>query len=235
MAGRIAYYGGIVKDGLVLNLDAAKRDSYPGSGTVWRDIVGSNNGTLTNGPTFNSDNGGSIVFDGVDDYVTLESQSLVTNNFTINLWYNLNTITPKEHFLFSIGYASINSFLIVANSTLSGSQSISSYYVNSGGLATGRTINSTTLTNTQIVNLSYTRNDGLNVIYVNGVEQTSRTFTESLSLGSSLQYILGYAIPRNKTTAYLQGNIYLSQIYNRSLTQSEILQNYNATKTRFGL
>ena len=62
MAGRIAYYGGIVKDGLILDLDAAKRDSYPSSGTVWNDISGfQNNGTLINGPTFNSSNSGNIV------------------------------------------------------------------------------------------------------------------------------------------------------------------------------
>jgi hypothetical protein len=62
MAGRIAYYGGIVTNGLVLALDAAKKDSYPGSGTLWKDISGNtNNGTLINGPTFNSGNGGYCV------------------------------------------------------------------------------------------------------------------------------------------------------------------------------
>jgi hypothetical protein len=226
----------IVTNGLVNYLDSGYKGSYPTSGTTWYDISGyGRNGTLTNGPTYSNISGGTIVFDGTDDYVTLGSQNLVTNNFTINLWYNLNTNTTKEHFLFSIGYASANSFLIVANSTLGGSQSISSYYVNTGGSTTGRTINSATLTNTQIVNLTYTRNNGLNVIYINGVEQTSRTFTESLSLGSSLQYILGYAIPRNKTSAYLQGNIYISQIYDRGLSSSEVLQNFNAQKGRFGL
>jgi hypothetical protein len=67
--------GKIVTNGLVLCLDAADRTSYLGSGTTWFDLAGSNNGTLTNGPTFNSTNGGSIVFDGVDDYA-------VSNNFT---------------------------------------------------------------------------------------------------------------------------------------------------------
>ena len=71
MAGRVAYYGNIVKNGLILDMDAAKRDSYPGTGTAWNDISGFQyNGTLTNGPTFNSSNGGSIVFDGVDDRVS---------------------------------------------------------------------------------------------------------------------------------------------------------------------
>jgi hypothetical protein len=226
----------IVTNGLVSYLDAGYGTSYPTTGTTWYDVSGyGRNGTLTNGPTYSNVSGGTIVFDGTDDYVTLGTQSFITNDFTVNLWYNLNTNTTKEHFLFSIGYSSGNSFLIAANSNLGSSQTLSSYYVNPGGNATGRTINSITVGNTVLVNLTYTRNNGLNVIYINGVEQTSRTFTESLSLGSSLQYILGYAIPRNKTTAYLQGNIYISQVYNRSLTQSEILQNFNAQKSRFGL
>lgn len=90
MAGRISYYGGIVTNGLVLALDAAKKDSYPGSGTVWRDISGNgNNGTLTNGPTFNSGNGGSIVFDGVDDYVEYGLITQMSNliNITVSYWY----------------------------------------------------------------------------------------------------------------------------------------------------
>jgi hypothetical protein len=226
----------IVTNGLVSYLDAGYGTSYPTTGTTWFDVSGyGRNGTLTNGPTYSNVSGGTIVFDGTDDYVTLGTQSFITNDFTVNLWYNLNTNTTKEHFLFSIGYSSGNSFLITANSNLGSSQTLSSYYVNPSGNATGRTINSITVGNTVLVNLTYTRNNGINVIYINGVEQTSRTFTESLSLGSSLQYILGYAIPRNKTTAYLQGNIYISQVYNRSLTQSEILQNFNAQKSRFGL
>ena len=71
-AGDTTYYQakrGIVQDGLVLNLDAAVDQSYPGNGTTWHDLAGSNSGTLTNGPTFDRDNGGSIVFDGTDDHV----------------------------------------------------------------------------------------------------------------------------------------------------------------------
>jgi len=59
----------IVTDGLVFAVDAANYESYPGSGTTWSDLVGSNNGTLINGPTFDSGNGGSIVFDGTNDYI----------------------------------------------------------------------------------------------------------------------------------------------------------------------
>ena len=69
----------IVTDGLVLYLDAANQRSYPGSGTTWSDISrGGNNGTLVNGPTFDPGNGGSIVFDGVDDYVSIPDINFTT-------------------------------------------------------------------------------------------------------------------------------------------------------------
>src|SRR6056300_382098 len=97
MAGRIAYYGNIVTDGLVLNLDAARKDSYNRTGTTWNDISGNgNNGTLTNGPTFDSEDYGSIVFDGVDDYVTVSAtpiNSVLTNQITIETFINSNDLT----------------------------------------------------------------------------------------------------------------------------------------------
>ena len=89
--------GHIITDGLVIALDAANTKSYPGSGTTWSDLSGnSNNGTLTNGPTFNSRNGGSIVFDGVDDYVTLGTPSILNGvqlPLTICGWGNLSTVS----------------------------------------------------------------------------------------------------------------------------------------------
>ena len=229
------YYGTppIVTSGLVLNLDAANRQSYVSGSTTWQDISGNNNsGSLVNGPTFNSVNGGSIVFDGVDDYVTLGTKSMVSNDFSINIWFNSNSNTTKEHFILSLGYASDPSFLIAQDTQSNGQFILQAYYVNNGVI--GRTITSSALPNTSIINLSFVRENGVNTPYINGVPQTSRIFTENITLGS-LTYVLGWAIPRNKSTAYMQGNIYNSSIYNRALTASEVLQNYNALKSRFGL
>ena len=92
MAGRVAYTGGIVRNGLVLNLDAAKRDSYPKTGTVWSDISGNGNNGILNGatgglPSYNSANGGYISFDGTDDYVdTKQIQFERTNPFSLCIW-----------------------------------------------------------------------------------------------------------------------------------------------------
>ncbi len=114
MAGRISYYGNIVKDGLVLCLDAAKRDSYSGVGTDWNDISGfRNNGVLTNGPTFNTDNGGSIVFGGLDDYVLVPNISIGTKTFTIDTWFNINGNQTTNAAIFSVNaVASINNLQI---------------------------------------------------------------------------------------------------------------------------
>jgi hypothetical protein len=87
----------IVTNGLVLFLDANNTNSYPGSGTSWYDLSGNGNtGTLTNGPTFNSANGGSIVFDGIDDYVNVaNASSLNASAQTISVWYNA-TVLPSR-------------------------------------------------------------------------------------------------------------------------------------------
>jgi len=76
----VGYNPRIVTDGLVLALDAGNTKSYPGSGTTWTDLSGNGNtGTLTNGPTFDSANGGSIVFDGTNDYVQVTGSITVTS------------------------------------------------------------------------------------------------------------------------------------------------------------
>ena len=84
----MGFYRGpnIVTDGLVLVLDAANPTSYISGSTTWRDLSGNNNsGSLVNGPTFNSVNGGSIVFDGSNDYVEISPVN-ASSQFTLNLW-----------------------------------------------------------------------------------------------------------------------------------------------------
>ncbi len=98
-----------VTDGLVLALDAGNTKSYPGSGTAWTDLIGSNNGTLTNGPTYNSDNGGSIVFDGTNDYVTISDDSdftFGTGDLTVEAWFkpDLSATVTNYHTIISCGW-----------------------------------------------------------------------------------------------------------------------------------
>jgi hypothetical protein len=87
-------YEDIVTDGLVLNLDAGFVASYPKGGNLWKDLSGiGNDGTLINGPAFNSDNLGSIEFDGVDDSISIpDNNSLdLSDNLSIEFWFNPTT------------------------------------------------------------------------------------------------------------------------------------------------
>ena len=102
MATNYNYFGGIVTNGLVLDLDAAKVASYPGTGTSWYDISGNNNnGTLTNGPTFSGiGKQASIVFDGTDDYINVPTNNVFnfcnsTNDlpFTVSTWCYVNNLS----------------------------------------------------------------------------------------------------------------------------------------------
>ena len=224
-----------VTNGLVLYLDAANEDSYPGTGTVWRDLTRNNYmGSLVNGPVYSGKSkGANFSFDGTNDYFTLGTRNLISTDYTINIWFNCNTITTKEHFLVSLGYNNNNSVLFMSNTNLGGNLVLDCFY-NVGGSVTGRQINQTVLSNTSTINLSFTRSSGLNTPYVNGIIQDTKTFTENVTLGSYI-YDLGYATQRNKTIAYMQGNIYMFSLYNRALTASEILQNYNSLKSRYNL
>jgi hypothetical protein len=220
MAGRIAYYGGIVRDGLILNLDAAKRDSYPGSGTVWRDIVGANNGTLTNGPTFDSGNGGSIVFDGVDDYAFFNTDLRFLTSITVNIW--LKPVNPSltGAFIYFSGRASTTNGLAlwIDNSQLRSRLN--------GTLLTTSSI----LSGSNWINVTYKWDGSTAYLYLNGAQQnTGSNFSETLSGKTNFSYG-----SENGSLPY-NGNISLTQIYNRALSAQEVLQNYNATKSRFGL
>ena len=228
------YYGGsIVTSGLTLAVDAGNLVSFQnGSGSTFS-LVGSYTGTLTNGVSYTTGNGGGWSFDGTNDYITLGTQNFISSDFTLNIWFNTSTNSVKEHYLFSFGYNNTNSLVIAIDTqVVSGFASMSAYY-NVGGVVTGRVITSSNFSNTSLIHFCFTRNSGINTCYINGVPQTSRIFTESVSFGSFV-YDIGWATQRNKSTAYFQGNIYTTYIYNRALSAAEVAQNFNAQKRRFG-
>ena len=108
----------IVTDGLVFCVDAGDKMSYPGAGTTWTDLSKNrNNGTLTNGPTFDSANGGSIVFDGTDDYVNFGSQTWdISTNLTIDFFIKFNTLNSAAYYtMFSFGGYISNGWLFQIN------------------------------------------------------------------------------------------------------------------------
>jgi hypothetical protein len=223
MAGRISYYGNIVKDGLVLDLDAAKRDSYPGVGTAWNDISGfRNNGTL-NGPMFSSANGGNIVFDGTDDNVTTNYRAALTD-FTICIWFKATDSTNPTYARLLETYFATGIWL---GKSASGANSWGGG-VREGSPPYGRYL---TLTDGQWNFLSSIRAGTTHTLYGNGITNTTSGTVSSTALDTSYSLIIAQYIDGGGFN--FKGNIGQTQIYNRALSSAEVLQNYNATKGRY--
>ena len=220
----------IVTNGLVLYADAANRQSYTSGSITWNDLSGNNNsGSLTNGPTFSTFGGGSIVFDGVNDFINMSSTPLFnfTSDLTLNTWiYNVSSsnglglITKGPEFgNFDYDYM----LYITTNST-----SLSLFKKNSAGVGESLSIGVTLLN--RWVNICVTKQGTTTRFFINGVLNSTQNFVDG-SIRTSPNLL---NIGRGWNSAFA-GNIPITQLYNRALTAQEVTQNYNATKTRFNL
>ncbi len=218
----------IVMDGLVLALDAGNVKSYPGSGTTWNDLSGrGNTGTLTNGPTYNSANGGSLVFDGVDDFVNFNFANPFSE--TVIVWVKSATsIWNSSGFISSSRRQ--NGHIIHPDGATSG---VGFYIANSSGTLTY--MGGVTPSNITVPQMyAYTTN-GSNVHkgYLNGVEVVSSTTSITRTTTPSSQpWLVGKDDTLNR---HLNGNIYNVMRYNRALTAAEVQQNFNALRGRFSI
>ena len=205
----------IVTDGLVFCVDAGDKMSYPGAGTTWTDLSKNrNNGTLTNGPTFNSANGGSIVFDGSNDYTLLSSNINLGTQASINVW-----LQCSNNAVIAGGTSYSDGGYLLASSS-------NTFYMSANGSFGNFNYNISNTTNTW-KNLSVSRNASSASLYVNGV------FYSSISI-SSTNGIRFRAIGAYDNGTYpMNGQIALMQVYTRALSAAEIKQNYNATRGRF--
>jgi hypothetical protein len=240
-------YPAIVTDGLVLNLDAGFSPSFatiPSNAnlstvTPWYDLSGNgNNGTLTNGPTYSSSNSGSIVFDGVDDYVNLGTNASQYNSTTgtFAVWVKVTGITADSSGIFSNGTNDYGLIGLYAGTYSSPSSTIGIQYgvtarspnVDSGCSATVSIPASgwLYLVATRYYNGSTTSFK----LYANGALQSSGSMNYPISTVYSTWWL-----GRNTTRPSMAGNIAIAQMYSKELTAAEITQNYNATKSRFGL
>lgn len=222
----------VVNNGLVLALDAADKNSYPGSGTTWTDLSGNgNNGTLYNGVGYNSSNGGSLTFNGSNQYAispSLASFQFGNGNLTIDSWVYINSIPLSNGYaiydnqvLGGLGSRTDSFVLLIDNS--------GKLNVFSGGQFRGQSSN--TLSVNTWYNIILTRTSSLWNYYINSnVDSTS--YTQSINLTAG-----GCVIGRisDASAYYMNGIISNIKVYNRALTPLEIQQNYNALKSRFGL
>ena len=231
----VLYNSRIVTDGLVFCLDAGDKMSYPGAGTTWTDLSKrGNNGTLTNGPTFDSANGGSIVFDGTNDYVSITRNSSITSNYiSVCGWIKINS-------------KSSNQFLLALPRSTPGTDGASymMYYSLSlnGFVAYARTDSTGTIQTTSTFSpdtgrwyfLCMTSNGSNLILFIDGEFEASLSFSSVLEYSGSAVLRIG-SYDNGGTVFYTNGNIPNVSIYNRALSAEEIKQNYKATKGRFGL
>jgi hypothetical protein len=220
----------IVTDGLVFALDAGDKNSYIGTGTSWKDISG--NGitqTLNNGTTYSSTNGGSMVFDGVDDWCNGPSFTLSspTNSLSFNFWVKMTGSTSQSQlFIAKDGYgfphlliARVPSSDNIRFNWEAGPTQISGFFTGTNNLWTNIQI---TVSYGATSPATFYKN-GIYYAVDNGGTQNFPYTNSSLDIGGR-----GYGF-------WLTGNVSIVQIYNKVLSATEVLQNYNALKSRFNL
>ena len=225
----IDYNNIIVSDGLVFFLDAANTRSYSGSGTSSNSLVGGIGATLINGVGFTSSNNGTFTFDGTNDYIAVSGSNFPLGNSprTLNIWYYTNTSTWQANInnLFWYGTAAVTrqSFGIDFDT-----YPMMEFY------SWGDDINwNTSAPQVGWKNLQIAYDGNLTLrIYELGALVATKTFSAQLNTVLSTDVQIG-AI--TYVPGYFDSNISQVSMYNRALSATEILQNYNATKRRYGL
>jgi len=222
----------LIQDGLVLCLDAANTKSYPGSGTSWVDLSGNgNNGTLTNGPTFNSANGGGIAFDGTDDHIAGSAfTGLGSSNRTADVWFQIRSLPASSIWKRVFTLAADNGSTDAPALVFSYSNTLSLLTAGFGGNPYNGYVGINFTLSTWI-NLTATITGNNISAYKNGILFGSAT--NSGAVGANPILYLGRY--NNHYGQYADTIISSVRIYNKALSASEILQNYNATKGRFRL
>ena len=244
----------IITDGLVLALDAANTKSYPGSGTTWNDLSGNgNNGTLTNGPTFNSNRLGRLSFDGTNEHVRPSVEINLQPPWTQKIIYKNLESTSSSAFRASIHGNSSTSrpgFIRIYNDISGNNARIRillryqnsagnwrhfSDYVGPFGSSFVSFAQQDSFWVNNIIDLTLTCSDNkIYRYYINGELVFTRNRSTSGDLNNGLR-INRIGARGSGTSEPLNGNIYLSKFYNKELTPEEVHQDFNATKSRYGL
>jgi len=236
----------IVTNGLVLHLDAADKKSYPGSGNIWYDLTQNNNRfTLFNTPSFSSSNGGNIVFNGSAQYANSTSAlNLSTyDQITVEVWFKPSNALERIVFEHSANWnTNVGGFGLASNSNGAGTVSNECHtYSSNGGRNYGFTCGTTQYScHVNIFSkiadltgrLSYVNNNLLPFGNLNGTNWSTSTQTTSTN---AFRNDTMYLASRGGSVAFFSGSITIFKIYNRKLSDSEVLQNFTAQRGRFSI
>lgn len=229
--GRSIYSSPLVQDGLVLNFNAGKLFSYPGSGTIITDLDGNSNGTIVGNPIFSSTNGGQFIFDGTAKYITASLPPGITNTGTSTLQFWANISSPSQGPIFGFESGAGNAWCV----GMSDGAFSSATFENSGNrlvLLSGFSFVQTLaiINSSGWVMITLTKNDTAYGFYLNGTFSTNFTTSRgSIPVGVLINRIV------NSGTYHGNNPVAHALIYNKVLSGAEVLQNFNATKSRFGL
>jgi hypothetical protein len=233
----------IVSDSsLVLSLDAANIKSYPGSGTTWTDISGNgNNATLTDAPTFSTNNKGYFNFNGSTNLVSLGASNIFnfgTGNFTIEAWFWLDsTASPnrgdnlKTVTIFDCGASVSNATAFSIGGSSSSVGTNVEYYQTTPSYAANLSYN---ISANKWHHIIWQRNSTSINGFVDGVSLTPAVISAGTTLGGNNTAYIG----QSKITSYknqFKGYISVIRLYNRAITTAEIQQNFNAHRGRYGI
>jgi len=216
----------VVQNGLISSIDAGNFLSYPTTGTVWKDLSGyEDNFTLTNGPTWNSSNGGFITFDGTDDYCATAAGApfyQYTNKLSVSWWMKRNgTIAGGAgggQSTIGVDGMSTNVWLMHGNG------SSMTFYVNDSG--SWVSLDSGTIPDNTWTHLVATVSNTATKFYVNGVLINATSGVSQITINPNS--IIGWGFdPRYLTGRFFNGSIHNAQVYNRELSSDEVYQNYS--------
>ena len=211
-------------------MDAGSTRSYPGSGTTGTDLISSESITLNNGVGFSTDKGGTWTFDGSDDYIqTSFGQNIVSTGFSVNFWFNVTGNTTC-FFMQMYVSADVNTvFRVERNSIGANSIEFGHSPNGSGGMSE---LTSTNFPNDVWQSCTLAYNGSTKYIYRNGVLDTSVSSSDVYFYTGA---ILRIAARQDGTLLPINGKMPSVKVYNKALSAAEILQNFNAQKSRFGL
>ena len=216
----------IVRNGLVLNIDAGDTRSYSGSGNTCTDLSSNMfTGTLNNGVTYSTDNGGSFIFDGVNDYISIPSNTALnpTLDMTVSCWAYLTGFkTALSLFGKGAGVSGQGGYDFRVDSATQ--LNLVKYYI------IDQTVTVPTISLNTWYNFAAVQGSTSVAYYINGVY--ANTFSNSVAYQTP---IADMAIGKSRLTVYAGGKINNVLKYNRQLTAAEIQQNFNATRWRFGI